>query len=101
MYLFQVYDGVMPFAFLSSENPGCVSLVNPAAVDLVGYESKVRDRIAVIDKKIAKVVWSKLSDEDRIKFHPSNENGDPPGFRVNEELFRLIDTVNFYLLKYL
>ena len=78
----------MPFAFLSPEDPDRISFVNPAAVNLDSYESKVKGAVALYDKKIAGVVWKKLDEEEKKKFHVDED--DIPAFKENEELFRFI-----------
>ncbi|KAL5264641.1 hypothetical protein ACHWQZ_G005654 [Mnemiopsis leidyi] len=85
----KVFDDVMPFAFLSPEDKDRISFVNPAGVDLLAYEKKVRGAVALYDSKIAAVIWKKLKEEEKKKFISVSED-EVPGFTENRDLFRSI-----------
>ncbi|XP_076807901.1 von Willebrand factor A domain-containing protein 3B-like isoform X2 [Clavelina lepadiformis] len=64
----KVFDEVLPIAHVSPRSRREVRLVNPAAVDLPGYDNRLRAAIDEYHQRLDLQVWRKLSQEERDKF---------------------------------
>ncbi|KAI8508392.1 von Willebrand factor type A domain, partial [Branchiostoma belcheri] len=62
----KVFDESLPIAHASST--GKLRLVNPQAVDLVGYEERLQKAVDSYKKRLDMIVWRNLSQEERDQF---------------------------------
>ncbi|CAH1267973.1 VWA3A [Branchiostoma lanceolatum] len=62
----KVFDESLPIAHASSS--GKLRLVNPQAVDLVGYEERLQKAVDSYKRRLDMIVWRNLSQEERDQF---------------------------------
>lgn len=55
---------IMPIAHVTN-NKQEVNLINPGAVDLLGYEEKLKAAIKLYNKRLDQVAWNALTPEER------------------------------------
>ncbi|CAC5414532.1 unnamed protein product [Mytilus coruscus] len=89
--LSKVFDDILPMAHVSSRKPH-VTLINPSAVDLHGYEQKVHKAIVSFHKRLNKIVWEALPEEERKKL----DSDKPVPFEENRnELLDALDNAGW------
>ncbi|VDH98103.1 Hypothetical predicted protein [Mytilus galloprovincialis] len=89
--LSKVFDDILPMAHVSSRKPH-VTLINPSAVDLHGYEQKVHKAIVSYHKRLNKIVWEALPEEERKKL----DSDKPVPFEENRnELLDALDNAGW------
>ena len=85
--LSKVFDDILPMAHVSSKKP-YMTLVNPTAVDLPAYEKKLDKAIQSYHKRLNKIVWEALPEEE----HKKLDSDQPIPFEENRnELLDALD----------
>ena len=59
---------MLPIAHVSPRDRRNIRLVNPAAVDLPGYDTRLKLAIEQFHQRLNLQVWKNLSEEEREKY---------------------------------
>uniref|UniRef100_H2ZCD6 VWFA domain-containing protein n=1 Tax=Ciona savignyi TaxID=51511 RepID=H2ZCD6_CIOSA len=89
----KVFNDVLPIAHVSPRSKKEIRLVNPAAVDLPGYDTRLQAVIVEYKTRLDLMVWRKLSQEEREKF----ENGPVSYFENTDSIRQAFDRMGWPL----
>ncbi|PIK59277.1 putative von Willebrand factor A domain-containing protein 3B [Apostichopus japonicus] len=80
----QVFNEIMPIAHVTN-NKQEVNLINPGAVDLLGYEDKLKAAVKLYNRRLDQVAWNALTPEERDRFG----SDEPVSFQENRKDYLL------------